>query len=123
MSKQTIYNILAAKSEPVKVELNAVSELEQLYAKFDKESNDAYNIYQRLSRGFSDLGELVAEAQFARQDIYKNYSLAVTKARELAKSAESLGVEVPAIAKKVFDYGDIDDIAMKLDNLIKKAPK
>jgi len=80
MSKQSIYNILAAKAEPIKVELGFIEDTRALLDKADQAFRQATGQAMRASEAFD-------EAQSA----YIQASKKVAEMEQFIKDAESRG--------------------------------
>jgi chromosome segregation ATPase len=125
MSKQTIYNILAAKSEPVpmKIELANIEQLKDAFLnKFKKHTNNRDNVLARVRDIAAEVGTLEREAIALNNDIDEiNKS-----AQQAEKLFRDLGIEPPqslsnignmqigAYANLIADtFGAIQDIPSK----------
>lgn len=99
MSKQSIYNILAAKAEPVKVELALVDELASLVASSRAVSSEMTDSYVSARR-FGQAGIKAGERHL------DNLKQIDKLAQEIKSNAEQLGIDPSQVRplKEALDF-------------------
>ena len=103
MSKQSIYNMLASKAEPVKVELGKVQDITELYLKAKKMIDDADTEKSKLVSMYSNAliilelnidaqvkNALKAATELGADDIVQQLNEVNSKAKKLASSYTGL---------------------------------
>ncbi len=103
MSKQSIYNMLASKAEPVKVELGKVQDISDLYLKAKKIIDDADTEKSKLASMYSNAliilelnidaqvqSALKAATELGADDIVQQLNEINSKSKKLASTYKGL---------------------------------
>lgn len=119
MSKQSVYNILAAKAEPIKVELSSISEMNQVASKAEQLANQIApltKIFNEASFAVDKAEKLIAEAN-------KLYSDGTSVGYAFGSKAEDLGLNPRQYKEYTNMFDAMNNMAQRMGALETLAKK